>query len=73
MADNKKNKGTLLSPTLKVGEDNVPSELRVVAYWLRYGRFQIFAVQNQKTYLFEFHSVKDWFSLHQNCPIVLPF
>ena len=39
MARNLKNKGTSLSQTLKVGEKNVPSELRFVAYWLRYGRF----------------------------------
>ena len=39
MALNLENKGTLLSQTLKVGEKNVPSELRLVAYWLRYGRF----------------------------------
>ena len=38
-ADNQKNEGTLLSPTLKAGENNVPSELRFVAYWLRYGCF----------------------------------
>ena len=39
LANNQKNKGTLLSRTLKVGENNVPSELRFVAYWLRYGCF----------------------------------
>ena len=39
MADNQKIRGTLLSRTLKVGEKNVPSEFRFVAYWLRYGRF----------------------------------
>ena len=51
LADNQKNKGTLLSRTLKVGENKVPSEFRFVAYWLRYGRFKIFAIQNKKTVL----------------------
>ena len=41
MALNLKNKGTLLSRTLKVGEKNVPSEFRFMAYWPRYGRFYI--------------------------------
>ena len=41
MADNQKYKGTLLSRTLKVGEKNVPSEFRFMAYWPRYGRFYI--------------------------------
>ena len=55
-ADNQKNKGTLLSRTLKVGEEKVPSEFRFVAYWPRIGRFKIFAIQNQKQYLLRFLS-----------------
>ena len=51
MADNQRNIGTLLSKPLKVGEKNVPAELSFVAYWLRYGRFWIFPIQNQKTVL----------------------
>ena len=33
MAENKKNRGTLLFQTLKVGEKKVPSELRFLANW----------------------------------------
>ena len=51
MANNEKHKGTLLSRTLKVGEEMVPSEFRSVSYWPRIGRFKIFAIQNQKTVL----------------------
>ena len=40
MAENQRNKGTLISWTLKVGEDKVPSEFRFLAKWLRYRRFQ---------------------------------
>ena len=49
MANNQKNKGTLLSRALKVGEKKVLSEFRFVAYWPRYGRFKIVATQNHKT------------------------
>ena len=45
ITDNQKNKSTLLCQTLKVGQENVPSEIRFVTYWLRYGRFLIFAIQ----------------------------
>ena len=44
MAENPRNKATLLSRTLKVGEEKVLSEFRFLANCLRYGRFQ-----NQKT------------------------
>ena len=47
MAYNQKSKGTLLSQTLKVGEKKVPSEFRFLAYWPRYGRVYIFAIQNR--------------------------
>ena len=47
MANNIKNKGTLLSRTLKVGENNVPSEFSFLSHWPRYGRFYKFAFQNQ--------------------------
>ena len=40
MSDNQKNKDTLLVQTLKVGEMEVPSEFRLFAYLLRYGRFK---------------------------------
>ena len=39
LAENQKNKGTLLSQTLKVVEKKVPSEFRCLANWPRYGRF----------------------------------
>ena len=51
MANNIKNEDTLLSRTLKVEEKKVPSEFSFVAYWRRYGRFKIFAIQNKKTVL----------------------
>ena len=51
LADNQKNKGTLLSRTLKVGEEKVLSEFRFVACWPRIGRLKIFAIQNQKPVL----------------------
>ena len=43
---NKKNKGTLPSQTLKVWEENVPSEFRLFAYWPRYSHFKIIAIPN---------------------------
>ena len=39
MAENQKDKGTLHSQTLEVGEKKVPSEFRCFANWPRYGRF----------------------------------
>ena len=48
LADNQKCKGTLLFQTLKVGEKKVPSELRMLANWTKYGRFYILLIQNQK-------------------------
>ena len=39
MADNQKYEGALLSRTLKVRENKVPSEYRFFADWPRYGRF----------------------------------
>ena len=51
LADNQKNKGTLLFQTLKVGEEKVLSEFRCVACWPRIGRLKIFAIQNQKPVL----------------------
>ena len=49
LAYNQKNKGTLPSWTLKVAGIKVPSEFRFLPYWPRYGRFNIFFIQNQKT------------------------
>ena len=49
MAEYEKNKCTLLSRALKVGEKKVLSEFRFVAYWPRYGRFKIVATQDHKT------------------------
>ena len=39
--ENQGKKGTLLSPTLKVQESNVPSSFWVLAYFLRYGHTNI--------------------------------
>ena len=47
----KKNKGNFLPRTSKVKEKKVPSAIRFFPYWLRYGRFKILAIQNQKTVL----------------------
>ena len=41
----------MLSQTLKVGEKNVPSEIRFFHYWLRYGRFEYLPFKIKKTVL----------------------
>ena len=46
-AKNKKNKGTLLSATLKVGENRVPLFFAILAFGPRYGHFC-----NYKRYIF---------------------
>ena len=54
MEENEENKDTLLARTFKVGEKKVCSEFRCFAYWATYGRFKIFATQNQNYNLFVF-------------------
>ena len=51
MADNQKNKGALLSRSLKVGESKVPSEFRFLPVGRDMAFLKRFAIQNQKTVL----------------------